>query len=785
MCCGSAMEADRHRWLTFTGALTRLTHLVWRFGLPVLLLLVAHDAQAQQSVVRGFVTDASNEQPLQGATVVLRAADTIVSGTVTDGDGYFVINRIPPGSYDLVISFVGFAPWTESLVLSDGQIRDVRVALAMQAAAIEELVVEADAIGGITTVAAGLETVLPKAINRVPVPGVSGDLASYLQTVPGVTVQGDRGGQFFVRGGAVDQNLALLDGLPVYMPFHVLSSYSAFPEELVDRAAFYTGGFGARYGGRTSSILDVTARNGNKQHLAGSISVAPFLSAITVEGPLVEGRVSAVFSARQSFVEELLPNLLGQRMPYRFGDRFGKIHALLGSSHELSLTFLDTNDRGDIAGSKKSVFGDAQAAIVNDSTEVAWTNKVVGGTWIYRSNRIPIVSRLTAGRSQMTNAFGPNRAPERTASVESMEAGLRLSWLLQKGDVSVGSTLRRTDLGYTLDDLFTEFTTSQEVLTELHGYAETTLDLVNEHLTINPGVHVYALTDRGQSWIEPRMRLSLWPTGREGRHQLNASWGIYHQTLTGLTDERDLGNLFTAWITTPEGQEAMQSMHGILGWNVQIQPWLSGALETFYKNYDHISAPVFSPFPRFTTTLQEASGTAYGADVRLSLESRPFLQESVLDGSISYTWSTVEYEAGPYTYHPAHDRRHQLSAVVHAQKGDVGMIIQWQYGSGLPFTESGGFDVWYRLTPDVDVATEAGVDRIVYAEPFGGRQPTYARLDVWLERQVERGRYVSTIRAGALNVVNRANLFYYDLFTFSRVDQLPFLPSVGFKLELR
>ncbi len=194
MCCGSAMEADRHRWLTFTGALTRLPHLAWRFGLPVLLLLMGHNAQAQQSVVRGFVTDASNEQPLQGATVVLRAADTIVSGTVTDGDGYFVINRIPPGSYDLVISFVGFAPGTESLVLSDGQIRDVRVALAMQAAAIEELVVEADAIGGITTVAAGLETVLPKAINRVPVPGVSGDLASYLQTVPGVTVQGDRGG---------------------------------------------------------------------------------------------------------------------------------------------------------------------------------------------------------------------------------------------------------------------------------------------------------------------------------------------------------------------------------------------------------------------------------------------------------------------------------------------------------------------------------------------------------------------------------------------------------------
>ena len=176
---------------------------------------------------------------------------------------------------------------------------------------------------------------------------------------------------------------------------------------------------------------------------------------------------------------------------------------------------------------------------------------------------------------------------------------------------------------------------------------------------------------------------------------------------------------------------------------------------------------------------------AYGADVRLSFEKHPFVLRSLLDGSLSYTWSNVEYEAGPYTYHPAHDRRHQVNAVVRAQRGEVGLTAQWQFGSGLPFTESGGFDKWYLLTPDVDVASEKGIDRIVYAEPFGGRQPTYARLDLWLERRVERGRYVGTLRAGALNLFNRANLFYYDLFTFSRVDQLPFIPSVGFKVGLR
>ena len=758
---------------------------ILRCGLLLFCALVAQPTRAQQATIRGFVTDASTEQPLQGATVALRSDGVLVSAVATDGDGYFFIHRIIPDAYEIVISFVGFEPWSEQLQLVGNDTRDIRARLVPSMSEVGELVVEADAVGGITTVAAGLETIVPRAINRVPVPGVSGDLASYLQTVPGVTLQGDRGGQFFVRGGAVDQNLALLDGLPVYMPFHVVSSYSAFPEEVVDRAAFYTGGFGARYGGRASSILDVTARNGNKQHPSGSVSVAPFLSAITAEGPLVEGRVSVVLSARQSFVDQLMPNFLSQRMPYRFGDRFGKIHALIGTNNELSVTFLDTDDRGDIAGTKKSVFGDAQAAAITDTSEVAWDNRVYGGAWTFRSERLPVVSRISVGRSRMTNAFGPPGAPERFARIESKEAGIRLSWLLQRGDIAIGSTVRRTELEYLLDDLFTEYTTSQETLLEVQTYAEATLDALADRVSVNPGVHLYSLTERSQHWVEPRLRLSFWPTDRNGHHQLNASWGIYHQSLTGLTDERDLANLFTAWITTPEGEQPMRSVHAILGWSMRLRPSMSWAVEVFHKGYEHISAPVFSAFPQFTTSIQEARGVAYGADVRLSFEKHPFVLHSLLDGSLSYTWSNVEYEAGPYTYHPAHDRRHQVNAVVRAQRGEVGLTAQWQFGSGLPFTESGGFDKWYLLTPDVDVASEKGIDRIVYAEPFGGRQPTYARLDLWLERRVERGRYVGTLRAGALNLFNRANLFYYDLFTFSRVDQLPFIPSVGFKVGLR
>ncbi|MFQ5569684.1 MAG: hypothetical protein ACE5G0_08405, partial [Rhodothermales bacterium] len=220
-------------------------------------------------------------------------------------------------------------------------------------------------------------------------------------------------------------------------------------------------------------------------------------------------------------------------------------------------------------------------------------------------------------------------------------------------------------------------------------------------------------------------------------------------------------------------------------WNMRVTPWLSVAAEAFYKDFSNLSVPIFSAFPQFTTALQPADGEAMGLDLRLELRDRPFYLDSVLDGYISYSLASVEYRTQQVDYHPAHDRRHQVNALLHAQRGSVGMTLQWQFGSGLSYTKSGGFDVWHLLTPDVDVTSDPGRERVLYSTPFGGRQPLYQRLDLWIERRVDRGRTVATLRAGALNLFNRDNLFYYDLFTFKRVDQLPFIPSVGFKLELR
>ena len=104
--------------------------------------------------------------------------------------------------------------------------------------------------------------------------------------MPGVVLMGDRGGQLFIRGGEPSQNLTLLDGMYVYQPFHILGFYSAFPSEIISQADVYAGGFGSKFTGRISSVIDVQSRNGDKRGFDASASLSPFTSSLRVEGPL-------------------------------------------------------------------------------------------------------------------------------------------------------------------------------------------------------------------------------------------------------------------------------------------------------------------------------------------------------------------------------------------------------------------------------------------------------------------------------------------------------------------
>ena len=224
-------------------------------------------------------------------------------GGVTNRDGLYLLSRLEPGRYAFAASFVGYITHRDTLELEVDQNRTYSVNLLPQAEAMDEVLVQAERESGAARVTAGQQTVRAADLELVPSPDVSGDLASYLTTLPGVVSTGDRGGQLFIRGGEPSQNLLQLDGMMLYQPFHILGFYSAFPSDILNRSDIYAGGYGAKFGERVSSVIDVWTRDGNKRRLAGGAALSPFVSSINLEGPLIPNKVSFLVSGRTSLLE--------------------------------------------------------------------------------------------------------------------------------------------------------------------------------------------------------------------------------------------------------------------------------------------------------------------------------------------------------------------------------------------------------------------------------------------------------------------------------------------------
>ncbi|NND72913.1 MAG: TonB-dependent receptor [Rhodothermales bacterium] len=770
----------------------KVIHLVSLFTVLTILCLGTTEASAQQARLRGFVTDSTNGKPLQGVNVVLHNNGQQVTGTVTDGDGSFLFSNAPTGVFELLVSFIGFETKSQIVTIERGSFQTLRLSLGPSSTEFGELVVEAERSSG-AIVTAGLQTIVGADIDRIPIPGVSGDLVSVLQSTPGVVSAGDRGGQLFIRGGEPTQNLVLIDGIQLYQPFHILGFYSAFPSDIVNTASVYAGGFGAEHGGRISSVIDIQSRNGNKNRYAGSLSVSPFLSTLHLEGPVVKDYVSVVASIRESLVSLLVPDLYGQKLPYEFGDRFVKLHAQPSSSLSFSGTYIHSYDRGDIAGTRLTIRGDIDNNAPVDTSLISWDNFGVGGTVSFLPRGLPIRGDLTVSHSIFETEIGPRGDPERLAKISGLSINQQFSTFSRYGKLTAGLFYNETDLSYRLNGAFQEIADEDSsTVTETGGFGTLEIRLPRE-ASVTLGARFQAYPNQDKLTFEPRARLAF-PFGiRDTRHNVSIAAGLYHQGIVGLSDERDAGNIFTVWTGLSESAEIPRATHIIAGWQGSAQPvartYVRASLEGYYKNLDNLSVPVWDAFPQFTTALQSATGSVKGLDARIEVTyeqlyaylglGRARTEYQALEGEVFGTFYGVSQDI----YSPPHDRRNQVNAVVRADVGELTLTAQWQYGSGLPYTQAVGFDDWLLLQGDIDLLSDPGQTRVLYEEPYASRLPDYHRLDLWLEKEFETTRFSGMLRAGVVNAYNRANLFYFDLFTLNRIEQLPAIPSLGARLE--
>jgi hypothetical protein len=251
----------------------------------------------------GYVRESKNGEAISGATVYV---DSLSVGTITDSYGYFSLT-LPPGRQELHISSAGMQETTRQvLLLSNGKLN---IELQDFIPTLKGVTVTSDKNSNIRNLQMGAEKLTVRTIKQVPVVLGESDILRVVLTLPGVTSVGEASTGFNVRGGSADQNLILFDDATIYNPSHLFGFFSAFNTDVVKNVELYKSTIPEKYGGRLSSVLNVTGRDGNSKKIAGIGGIGPLTSKLMIEGPIVKDKTSFIAAGRMTYSNWILKNL--------------------------------------------------------------------------------------------------------------------------------------------------------------------------------------------------------------------------------------------------------------------------------------------------------------------------------------------------------------------------------------------------------------------------------------------------------------------------------------------
>jgi hypothetical protein len=737
-------------------------------------LIFSISSIAQTASVRGFVNDQDTGEPILFCNVVIEGK-TI--GASTDVNGFFNITDVPIGNQNILITYIGYDTLRTSITLKENQILTRKLELKQSAIKINNVTISADKQEQKTEVKVSVTKITPKDIKLIPTIGGEPDLAQYLQVLPGVVFTGDQGGQLYIRGGSAIQNKVLLDGMIVYNPFHSIGLFSVFDTDIIRTADIYTGGFGAQYGGRISSIMDIKTRDGNIKRYGGRFSATSFGSKILFEGPLIKkgGNASFVVSAKTSYLDkssQLFYTYIDTAgLPYNFTDLYGKI-SVNGSN-----------------GSKWNVFGFNYVDNVSyrDVSSLGWKSNGIGsnfvlvpegssalieGNFAYSSYLIGIEEALSAPRSSGINGFN---------------LGLNFTYFNGENELKYGLEV----LGYQTDFDFTNASDLQisqkENSTELSGFIN--YKLKGERLIVEPGIRIYKYNSIAATF-EPRLGAKFLASDRL-RFKLAA--GKYSQNLVSTNSDRDVVNLFYGFLSAPEdipdeflGKEISNGLqkanHLIVGMEYDFSDNIDFNLEGYVKEFSQLTNINKDKISINDPDFIVEKGLAQGVDLVLKYSNPKFYFWAVY--SLGYISRTDENQ----TYRPHFDRRHNVNLVATYKFGfdnSWSLDARWNFGTGFPFTQTQGFYPLLDFDDGINTTynEETGELGIIYADLNEGRLPYYHRLDVALKKEYQLSKN-STFNwnVGITNAYNRENIFYFNRIEYKRVNQLPFMPSAGISL---
>lgn len=774
----------------------------WLFW--VAFLVIGSGAAAAQSdgfTVSGVLRDAASGETLLGATVW---CEDLATGASTNNFGFYSLT-LPHGVHALTFSFTGYQPQQIEVAAS------ARLDVALKAGLVlAEAVVAASAARKLEEQVQMSRIEVPMdQIRALPAIGGEVDLLKALQWLPGVQSGGEGTTGLYVRGGSPDQNLMLLDGVPLYNVNHLFGFFSVFNADAVKSMSLTKGGFPARFGGRLSSILEVNLKDGHmsEYHIDGTVSL--IASKVTVEGPIVKDKVSFMLSGRRTYIDLLAKPLIwalnatsdGFRTDpaYFFQDFNGKVHWRLGERDRLYFSAFNSLDDFGIATSERTAEDNGDYTETRADLGLDWRNAIQAIRWAHEwgprlfSNTTLLRTRyrfntgaeLGEERSESGNVTSERFAALYRSGIEDWGARHDFEFTPRPEHlVRFGASFTRHAFEPGATSLQLEATEENRLDTllgstpigsnEWFAYAEDEWE-IGEHVKVNLGAHGAVLAVGGERYasLQPRLACSFILPDRSAIKLSFAQMAQFVNLLTneGLSLPTDL------WVPSTERIRPQQSTQYAAGWARTYGDW-EVSLEGYYKemegllSYREGASFVFGLESDWQDQVVQGEGRSYGLEV--------FVQRKVGDtkGWIGYTLSKTErrfddLNSGrwfPFTY----DRRHDVSLVVtHTFDEAWTGSLAWVFGTGRALTlpESVYTTFLPATTWPLTLEVEVPSERNAY------RMSPYHRLDLSMTRTLVGDKGSRQLVLSIYNAYNNLNPFFAQ--TSVQDDGTPVIREYG------
>lgn len=798
----------------------------------ILFFLSSGHIAGQKITVSGYVNDAESGERLIGAAVYERLT---LTGTVTNSYGFFSL-PLKTGPAEMVVSYLGYEPVTVSMTFA----RDTAIIFNLVPAVQQLNAVTVTASGAHSKVENPQMSMIDIPVDRfakLPVLLGEADVLKVIQLLPGVQSGTEGSTGIYVRGGGPDQNLFLLDGVPVYNASHLFGFMSVFNPDAVKSVQLYKGGFPARYGERLSSVIDIRMKEGNEKETSGNFSVGLISSKVSVEGPVKEGKTSFIISARRTYADLLAKPLIaiaaneeGYRTSggYYFYDLNGKINHKFSEKSRLYLsTYLgkdkayfrekdtyDYYDEDDHRYEYVTKFGMGWGNVISSLRwNYLFSNRLFSNTTVTYSNyKFDITSHaierdLTAGEkaedyfryfSGIVDVGAKTDLEYYPSSSHTLRFGAGYTYHNFKPGVT---TFRYDDSNddYGIDTTFGDVKIYGH---ELTAYAEDNIEITSR-FSINAGARfsLFSVQDTAYLSLQPRFSARLLAT-EDLSFKLSYSrmtQFVHLLTTTAISLPTDL------WLPVTKRFEPPLSDQVAVGCSFRLPPGLDLTLEAFYKTMDNLieykeGASFGGVGSGWEDKVEKGRGWAYGAEFMIE---KNFGKTT---GWIGYTlsWTERQFEKLNYgrVFPAKYDRRHDVSlALTHKFNERMDLGIVWVYGTGnaatlgvMEYHQDDSFIPGYYIFEPI---TE-------YESRNNYRMPSYHRLDLGFNIHKKKEHGTRTWNFSVYNAYNRKNPFfifwsteyvlvpdpgqpggldYVEKTVLKKVSLFPVIPSVSYSYK--